>query len=377
MLSFWEKKNFVRYDYIIVGGGITGLSTACCIKEKNPKANVLILEKGMLPTGASTKNAGFACIGSLSEKLADLELMGEEKFLSLIEDRVKGLGLLRKRLGDDNIDFQMNGGFELVMKRKPIEEGKMEHMNKVLRNIFDENVFHSIPKLIEIFGFNPDMVCDIVVNPVEAQIDTGRMMQTLCNYTGILQNRLICGAEVTAIDEHDHGVEVTAHSVSGESISFHGAKVAVCTNAFTRKLFPGLDIIPGRGQVLCTSPIPDLKLKGTYSFDEGYYYFRNFENRIIFGGGRNLDFEGERTTEFELNETIQQQLEFFLEEMIIPGKKYTIDHRWTGIMAFGKQKMPIAEKISNRIAVGARLNGMGIALGSKVADDLSNLLMTN
>lgn len=375
MLSFWEKKNFIRYDYIVVGAGITGLSTACCIKEKDPRANVLVLERGLLPTGASTKNAGFACIGSLSEKLADLELMGEEKFLNLIESRVKGLGMLRKRLGDDNIDYQKNGGFELILNRTPIEEGKMEYMNSILKNIFNENVFHAIPQLIEILGINKEMVSNIIVNPLDAQIDTGRMMQTLFNYAGILQIKTICGAEVTHIDEQEHTVEVHLKSSSNETLTFYADKVAICTNAFTKQFLPQIDLNPGRGQVLCTSQIPDLKIKGTFSFEEGFYYFRNFENRIIFGGGRNIDFEGETTTDFAINETIQKQLEFFLEEMILPGKKYTIDHRWAGIMAFGKEKLPIVEKVSNRIAVGARLNGMGIALGSKVADDLSNLLI--
>jgi glycine/D-amino acid oxidase-like deaminating enzyme len=80
MLSFWEQKELIHYDYIVVGSGITGLSTACVIKERKPNAHILVLERGLLPTGASTKNAGFACIGSLSEKVYDLALMGEDWF---------------------------------------------------------------------------------------------------------------------------------------------------------------------------------------------------------------------------------------------------------------------------------------------------------
>jgi glycine/D-amino acid oxidase-like deaminating enzyme len=63
MLSLWEKQSFLEYDVIVVGAGITGLSTAVSIKEKNPKISVLVVERGILPTGASTKNAGFACFG--------------------------------------------------------------------------------------------------------------------------------------------------------------------------------------------------------------------------------------------------------------------------------------------------------------------------
>jgi glycine/D-amino acid oxidase-like deaminating enzyme len=59
--SYWEKKHlFFDYDLIVIGSGIVGLSTAISFKEKNKKAKILILEKGILPNGASLKNAGFA-----------------------------------------------------------------------------------------------------------------------------------------------------------------------------------------------------------------------------------------------------------------------------------------------------------------------------
>ncbi len=375
MLSFWERKNFIHYNYIIIGAGITGLSTACAIKEKNPKASVLVLERGLLPTGASTKNAGFACVGSFSEKQSDLELMGEDAFLKLIENRWIGLYLLRKRLGDENIDFQNNGGFELVMKKDTLQREKLYEMNVMLERIFDNKVFYEKPELVERFGFNKDMVESVLLNPFEGQIDTGKMMQTLLSYANILQVKTITGATVEQVTELADKVEVNVRSINQEPFIFTCDKVAYCTNAFTTQFFPDLDIKPGRGQVMCTSPIEGLPFKGVFSFDEGFYYFRNFENRIIFGGGRNIDVETEQTTTFAFNEKIQQQLEFYLAEMIIPNQHFTIDYRWTGIMAFGEQKLPILKKITDRQIVGARLNGMGISLGSKIADDLSKLML--
>ena len=85
MLSFWEKNSFLNYDYIIVGSGILGLSTACEIKESFPDKEILVLERGIFPTGASTKNAGFLCFGSLTEILADIKLKGEDNAIQLVE----------------------------------------------------------------------------------------------------------------------------------------------------------------------------------------------------------------------------------------------------------------------------------------------------
>ncbi len=374
MLSFWEQKEFIHFDYIIVGSGITGLSTACVLKERNPNAKILILERGLFPTGASTKNAGFACIGTLSEKVYDLSLMGEKNLLQLVENRWKGLQLLRKRLGDAKIDFQNNGGYELVFN-SGIENhlDKIDFMNAMLFPLFGKNIFVEKKDKIDAFGFNKKLLSSIVENEIEGQLDTGKMMNSLHDYAASLGIKIITGAEVNSIEENNHCVEILV-SCNQSTQTFKAEKTVVCTNAFTKKLFPELEIIPGRGQVICTSPIENLKIKGTFNFDEGFYYFRNFENRIIFGGGRNLDFEKERTTNFELNETIISKLEWYLKELIIPEKQFTIDYKWTGIMAFGENKLPIVQRMSDRIAVGARLNGMGVALGSKIAEDLADLL---
>lgn len=373
MLSFWEKSSFIQYDYIIVGGGITGLSTACAIKEKKPKASVLVLERGLLPTGASTKNAGFACIGSFSEKLADLERLGESGFLKLIEDRWVGLYLLRKRLGDDNIDFLNHGGFELVMNEKEETLHRIEEMNNLLQPLFKKQVFYLAPQFIGQFGFNASMVHNMIFNPFEGQVDTGKMMKTLLNYTGILQVRVLSGANVTSVQNTSQGVEVECDNL-GSPVRFRGGQAVICTNAFAGRFLPGEEIMPGRGQVLCTSEIPDLKFTGIFHFDEGYYYFRNIGKRVIFGGGRNLDFEGETTSEFALNDRIQKQLDYFLEEMILPGTDYRVEHRWCGIMAFNGNKTPLVKRVNEHVVVGARLNGMGVALASKIADDLTTLL---
>ena len=84
-LSYWEIKSwFTNIDFTIVGSGIVGLSCALHLKEQFPKAIILVLEKGMLPQGASTKNAGFACFGSLSEILEDLKSHSEEEVFNLV-----------------------------------------------------------------------------------------------------------------------------------------------------------------------------------------------------------------------------------------------------------------------------------------------------
>src|SRR6478752_6675204 len=101
MISIWEKeKFFAPQDVIIAGSGFVGLWSAYYIKKKHPKAKVSIIDRGLIPTGASTRNAGFACFGSLSEVVYDGQAMGTDKMLQLVEMRYKGLERIQKYFSD-------------------------------------------------------------------------------------------------------------------------------------------------------------------------------------------------------------------------------------------------------------------------------------
>ena len=143
-------------------------------------------------------------------------------------------------------------------------------------------------------------------------------------------------------------------------------KVVVATNGFAAELLDLKDVKPARAQVLVTKPIKNLKIKGTFHYDEGYYYFRNIGNRILFGGGRNLDFKTETTAEFKLNPKIQSRLSNLLKHMILPETTVEIEQRWSGIMGVGNEKKPIIKKISPNIVCAVRMGGMGVAIGSLV-----------
>jgi glycine/D-amino acid oxidase-like deaminating enzyme len=125
---------------------------------------------------------------------------------------------------------------------------------------------------------------------------------------------------------------------------------------------------------LITEPITNLDIKGTFHLDKGYYYFRNIDDRILLGGGRNLDFETETTTAFGQTEIIQNKLEQLLKEVILPNRKVEIAHRWSGIMGVGTSKNPIVSQLSENVYCGVRLGGMGVAIGSLIGTELAELV---
>jgi len=368
-LSYWEIKNwFSNIDHTIVGSGIVGLHAALRLREKFPESKILVLEKGFLPQGASTKNAGFACFGSISEIIDDLRNHSEEEVIQLIQKRWQGLQLLRKRLGDAAIDYKLYGGYELFLKDADSHYNeclqKIPFINDVLRPLFKAAVF---AKEIDRFNFSGIQEY-LVFNPFEGQIDTGNMMEALLKLA-IANNILILNQQtVIEYQENENGVRVATND-----FDFQTKKLFFATNGFAGNLTNGA-VKPARAQVLITEPIPNLDIKGTFHIDRGYYYFRNFGDRILFGGARNEDFEGETTTEFGQTDLIQNKLEEILKEVILPNQDFKIEHRWSGIMGMGSSKKPIVEKISDHVYCGVRLGGMGVAIGSLIGQELADLV---
>jgi gamma-glutamylputrescine oxidase len=360
--SYWElKEYFKRFDLVVIGSGIVGLNAAISLKKRNKKAEILVLERGLIPTGASTKNAGFACFGSPSELLDDLSKMAEEKVWETVKMRWRGLHMLEKRLGKTALDLQWNGGIELFSDNNSLERclQKLPFLNKALkRELKLEGNFVDWSKKTNAFG----KVIGSIKNKNEGQIDTSKMMRSLLKLAHSSGINILNGVHVKELSE---GIPVKIETNIGE---FSAKKVIVATNGFAAELLKIKDVRPARAQVLVTKKIRNLKIKGCYHYDEGYFYFREVDGRILFGGGRNLDLETENTSSFDLNLKIQNKLDQLLKEMILPGIEHEIEQRWTGILGIGSEKKPIIEFVSPNVIAAVRMGGMGVAIGTLVGD---------
>jgi len=374
MLSYWERESYTHYDYAVIGAGITGLSTAISLREKDATARIIVLERGLRPTGASTRNAGFACFGSASELSADIKELGENGMIELVEQRWSGLNKLRSRIGDDRLRYENFGGYEILRESEMHHLDRIGELNTLLKDIFKKDVFHDRTEELAQMGFSKT-IQGLIYNPFEGQLHPGEMMRHLWQYAAERQIDILTGARVKRIETTGNNIKIRVRgALDSDKIGIQARKVAVCTNGFTQNLFPNLNIRPGRGLVLVTEPINGLKLKGTFHMDRGYYYFRNAGDRIIFGGGRNMQMMEEETTAFGINTLIRESLRGYLENLILPDTKVKIDRYWSGIMAFGNDKSPIVQRHSPGIYVGARLGGMGVAIGSNIGEKLAQMM---
>ena len=368
-LSYWERTTYFEgIDLLIVGAGIVGLSTAIAVKKKYPQWKIVIVERGYLPSGASTKNAGFACFGSPSELFEDLKTIPENQVWETFNARYSGLKTLFELVDPLKIEYNACGSYDLLRTNdEDIDPDFIAYLNNESQKITKkEKTYLTENDPNRKFGFRG--LKTAYFNSVEGSINTGKLIEQLHQKAIQAGISILFGMECQKYDATKDGVLITL-SIGEMKVD----RLIICSNGFAAQLVDE-DVIPARAQVLITKPIPNLSLNSTFHMDKGYYYFRSINNRILLGGGRNLDINGETTTDLATTEHIQTALQNILDEIIMPNQDVEIDYSWSGIMGVGKSKQPIVKKIADNVYVGIRMGGMGVAIGAAVGQQLSELI---
>lgn len=375
MRSYWDTTAWQAYDVVVIGGGIIGISTAISYAERHPDHRVVVLERGHIPFGATTRNAGFACFGSLSEIAHDIDLMGIDAAHDLVRMRLDGLRMLMQRCGADDIAYRNDGGSEVFLEDHPAL-ARIDDVNAILRDVLNQNAFHERNDLRAAYGLSRDVVA-LIHTSHEGTLHSGKMLRRLWKLAAERGVEIRTGTTVTSITSNNSSVRIHCESVQ-QTIDIRCSHVVVATNAMIPSLVRSSaipTILPGRGQVLVTEPIPGLSLRGSFHMDEGYYYFRELDGRVLVGGGRNIDIDGEATLSHDTTQRIQDVLEHVLRTVILPHHpSINIEHRWAGTMAFTESKQPVVAVAEPNVIVAFGCNGMGIALGSALGDLCADLL---
>lgn len=367
--SYWDNTHF---DIAIIGAGITGSMAAFFMEQMNPLLSVALIDAHTTPYGATTRNAGFACFGSLSEYIDDANSHGEEYALKLMKQRQSGVSLLQSIFKNDDIGWYVGGGVDLFSSSDcDMYEACLDVMPSINKHL-SKNTCSPFKAILE-----PTLQSSLregfkcIENELEASIHSVKMISAL--QKKLKRTKLIFGCNVEALQDSGSNVHIhTSH------FQLSASDVMVATNGFTKSLVPQLDVIPNRGQILVTSPIPELSLKGNIHYDSGYYYARQLtDKRVLIGGGRHLDYQGEQTDKMETTSHIQTALESVLKDVILPNNcTFSVDHRWAGIMAFGSsnEKEPLVGSSGNIHHI-VRMGGMGVALSPVIARDWVNAFL--
>jgi gamma-glutamylputrescine oxidase len=296
--------------------------------------------------------------------------------LELVEMRFKGLERIQKYFNKKLIDFELCGGYELYDPSDKVSteqlKNNIDYINSLFKPVTDKKKTYKLAdEQISSFGFGNTK--HLVKNNLEGFLHSGKLVQALLNTVQGMGVQVFNQTEIKSFQERNDTVELETN----HNFRLVARQLLICTNAFTKQLLPEEDIIPARGQVLLTSPVKNLPFCGTFHSDEGFYYFRNLGNRVLLGGARNKAFDEEQTTDMNTSDLIQNQLQKYLDEVVLTGFKdqYTIEHRWAGIMAMGTEKTPLVKEIRSNIFCCVRMSGMGVALAPIVSQQVATMML--
>ena len=367
--SYWEHDIWYKpYDVLIVGGGLVGLQTAQFMTAENPSLRVAILDRQFPPLGASTRNAGFACVGSLGELTDDVDAIGLEATIELVARRVEGLRLLRETVGDETLHYEAVANIELFRTGEEEVLAKAEQLlpdvNAALKNRLNlasgPYAMHTAGKLGSTMDFQAS-----ITNALEGQLHPGKMMQAL--YKLCISRGVACFSEsVTAVNPDGVVVE--------NGRTFKAKRIVVATNGFTQRLLP-TDIQPALNQVIVSAPVEGLTWKAPIHLEQGYGYLRRIGDRVLVGGFRNHFKASSETDQFQLDSDLGAHLRAVLVSVLPINARPRIEYEWSGVLGLGTTRTPQVQRLASGIVLAAGLGGMGVALGSLLGKEAAQMIL--
>ncbi len=248
------------YDYIIIGGGIIGTSTAWQLQQKKPKASILLLEKeNELAQHQTGRNSGvihsgiYYKPGSLKAKFCK---KGVEETISFCKKH--------------NVSFDQCG--KLIVATNPLEYKRLleiykrAHENGLKVELLDKKMLKDKEPNIEGSGA-------IFINTTGI-VDYSGMTQKMADIFSSLGGETRKNSKVTKINEVKNKVDITL----ADGTIFETSYLIVCAGLMADRLaiIQGLDInfrvIPYRGEYYQLSsdknkivnhliyPVPDPKI---------------------------------------------------------------------------------------------------------------------
>lgn len=372
-ISYWDVNRVQQADTVLIGAGYTGLRTARLVKEKHAEWDMVVLDRLPVGAAASTRNAGFGCFGSPSEILADLKVLGPNRTRQLLERRIRGIEALKLEMLEVKLELGEFGGYEVFYPETPEFQEYIMNNLYVVNDLLDglltrENQYKSI----DISGYGMAFSREALFTNAEFQLNPADLHQHYTKRVNELDIPIIRGVEVVGFRSKNNNWELET-----DQGNFLFRRVIYCGNGgvLSKDMSPPVD--PGRGQIVLTEEIEDLPWKGNFHLDEGYYYFRNYDKKVLLGGARNMFREEERTQALGQSQQIQNVLDQVLKERILAARNFRVDRRWSGTMGFRRDgsKEVVVQRAAEGFWSAYGFGGMGVALHVDAARQLTDLII--
>lgn len=372
-ISFWLDQSATSqaktYDFIIVGGGIAGLSTAYWLQKEDPKAKIAIIEKDRIGFGASGRNAGFVTCGSTAHYMKLNQQFGTAKATEIWKFSEQNRELLKEHIIEgqaDLVDYRQTGSCTVAPNEEMWQKYRdtaaiMKAQGLAVQEI-DSNYMESDYGVVGFLG-GIEYKGDGFVHPV-------KLLERL---RAKLNIDIYESTEVFAMENHGK-----VQRLKTDRGAFETPKVLLTLNAYlpmVLKNFKNL-ITPNRGQILVTEPLPQF-VKGPCYLTKYLCYFRQLPSgHLLIGGFRNLSIETENNLLDQTTEVIQEALIKFVRDTFKHGKSAKVAYQWSGIMGFTPDEQMIIGALPENpgVSLMAGCSGHGMGLSFHAAKVLTGSL---
>jgi gamma-glutamylputrescine oxidase len=331
-------------EVVVVGAGVTGCAAALRLAEAGKR--VRVHDARGVAEGASGRNGGFALRGMPAAFDVTAATVGEESAARMMRWTEQAIDTIESLAGDA---FRRVGSLRLAVDEEERDELRLEYEALVAAGFDAEWIVDFEPPLRGRFTAALHHVPDGVLQPA-------RWVRRLA--------ALAASA----------GVEFREHARVGSLDDLDGATVVVCTDGYPSGLLGPIEglIIPTRGQVIATEPIPERLFEvphyGRHGFD---YWHQTEDGRIVAGGFRDVSFDTEFTADEHLTEPVQAALRSFVNGLT--GRELRVDFAWAGVFGMVMDFLPVVGRVPERenawVAGGYSGHGnvLGFACGELVA----------
>jgi gamma-glutamylputrescine oxidase len=341
-------------DVVVIGAGLCGTSAALHLAEQG--VDVALVEARQVAMSATGRNAGFILQGTAERYDRAVGLMGRERARRIHAWSLDNHDRIAACIRSHGIDCAYRRAGSLQLASSELEEAELRESARLLAEDGFEARLLSRDQLPAVFRDTGHRVGVEMV--ADGELDPAAFVRGVAGAAERAGARVFERSPVLELDAASPG-EVRVQLAEGE---LHASLAIVATNARAGELLPWLadKIDPVRGQMLATSPLPRLFDQPVYA-NHGYDYWRQDPSgRVVLGGWRNLDPGTETGHEELLNEGIQQRMQAFVERFPW-GQDVTYSHRWSGIMGFSRDGLPLVGPLPGApgAVVGAGFTGHG------------------
>jgi glycine/D-amino acid oxidase-like deaminating enzyme len=349
-------------DVLVIGAGLSGLSVARRLSEAG--RDVVVVDRVGIGGGASARNGGIVAPGLVDGMTLGLKRYGRENATALLHMTWRSLDIIRdvEAQAPFPIELELPGRLTLARDR---EELAALHENARLLNEAGERVRHAEREDV------PAPLRDVYLGGIILEggfVHSGRLTMAFGARAMQAGAQIHAPYNVGQVERSGRGFVARA---DGNEI--RAREVVLATNGFTSRVLPRLPIAPQRGQMMVTEPLAPV-LTYAMSARQGFDYFhQRKDGRLVAGGYRDLDLAAEATDEMVLNEGIQAALTRLA--TTVAGRPPKVLWRWSCIMGFTPDHLPIAGQVEEGLYITAGFSGHGVVMAPTVGRSLAEAML--